>query len=228
MNFLSAKWQHLLLVNYRIPPEILTPFVPRGTAIDMYDGQAFVSLVAFMFNQTRILGLPIPFHVNFEEVNLRFYVTPSDNPTRRGVTFIKEIVPRAAIPLIANNLFNENYIVLPMAHINDESEHQYSFGVGMKNIISGKVSGELVYPAAGSMEEFITEHYWGYSKGKNRTLEYRVDHPQWTCCRVKDFIADVDYANIYGREFGFLAQQKPCNVLYAAGSNVSVSFPRAF
>ena len=155
MNFLTAEWNHLLFANYSIEAEVLKPFIPAGTKIDTINGQTFVSLVAFMFNKTRILGLPIPFHRNFEEVNLRFYVTPINDDTKRSVTFIKEIVPLSAIPLIANNLFNENYIAMKMSHSNTAGYHEYTFMDKTKCMISGKITNELKYPTKGSVDKFI-------------------------------------------------------------------------
>lgn len=226
MKFLSAEWKHLLLANYSIDANVLAPFVPDGTTIDKFDGHTFVSLVAFLFDKTRVVGLPIPFHRRFEEVNLRFYVTPDKDSTIRAVTFIKEIVPKSAISLIANHLFHENYVALPMDHCNGEKKHWYSWQNRSRNRFSGTVDSELVYPSKGSIGEFITEHYWGYSKGPKRTMEYRVEHPQWKCCELRDFQIDVDFEATYGDEFSFLNNQAPCNVQYAEGSTVSVSFPR--
>jgi hypothetical protein len=226
MNFLSARWQHLLLANYTIQADVLAPFVPEGTRIDIFNGHVFVSLVAFMFERTRVLGLPIPHHINFEEVNLRFYVTPVNEPSRRAVTFIKEIVPRRAIPLIANRFFSENYVALPMSHKTGECEHVYTWKTIRTHSIRGRITSPLAYPALGSIGEFITEHYWGYAKGSDKTLEYRVTHPQWKCCVLDDYEINVDFAQTYGERFGFLSQQQPENVLYAEGSEVQVSFPK--
>ena len=72
--FLTAEWRYLAMLNYEIEPAVLAPFVPQGTELDSFDGKTFVSIVAFLFLDTRIGGIPIPFHRNFEEVNLRFYV----------------------------------------------------------------------------------------------------------------------------------------------------------
>lgn len=226
MHFLTAEWNNLLFANYSVPSDVLEPYIPPGTRIDRYDGHVFISLVAFMFNKTRIMGIPIPYHINFEEVNLRFYVTPSYDKTIRGVTFIKEIVPRISIPLVANNLFNENYIKMKMSHKSTAENHFYSFGEGDKFKISGEVTEELQYPSVGSVNEFITEHYWGYSKGKQCTLEYEVQHPQWKCCKLSKYQIDIDYGSVYGEEFEFLNELEPFNVMYARGSAVSVSFPR--
>ncbi len=226
MKFLTAHWQHLLLANYRVEPEVLQPLVPEGTTLDTFEGEVYLSLVAFLFNRTRILGLPIPYHVCFEEVNLRFYVSPDQDRSRRAVTFIKEIVPRAAIPLIANHLFNENYVAWPMSHRNEAGFHCYTWDTGRTHRISARINSGLAYPRAGSLTEFITEHYWGYARGPRGTLEYQVEHPQWQACEIEDYQIEVDFEETYGPEFAFLNTQTPVNVLYAAGSEVSVSFPR--
>lgn len=226
MKFLKAKWQHLLLANYAVEQGVLERFVPKGTVIDAFDGHVFVSLVAFMFNQTRVLGIQVPYHVSFEEVNLRFYVTPIGDRTKRAVTFIKEIVPRRMIPLIANTLFNENYVALPMNHANSRFSHSYSWENDSANSISGQITSELAIPIPGSNGEFITEHYWGYTTGRNGTLEYQVEHPQWRVCELNEFDITVDFASTYGSDFGFLSATTPYNVLYAEGSDVSVSFPK--
>jgi len=228
MKFLSAKWQHLLLANYAVDAELLRPFVPLRTRIDAHQGEVLLSLVAFMFSNTRVMGLPVPFHTSFEEVNLRFYVTPEDDPSQRAVTFIKEIVPRAAIPWIANSLFHENYVSLPMSHENRRSQHRYGWTTSRENSISGQISKPLELPAAGSLSEFITEHYWGYAKGPRRSLQYRVEHPPWRCCELDRYEIDVDFADSYGAEFSFLTTAEPLNVLYAEGSAVTVSFPKSF
>ncbi|QDV54308.1 YqjF family protein [Rosistilla oblonga] len=225
MKFLSAHWKHLLLANYNVQASVLEPFVPRGTQIDAFEGQVYVSLVAFMFEETRLVGIPIPFHRRFEEVNLRFYVSPKNNPSIRAVTFIKELVPKRIIPLIANNLFHENYAALPMDHCNEPNRHWYSWQNASHNRFSANIDSELALPTADSLGEFITEHYWGYSQGPRRTLQYEVRHPQWRCCQIDDFEIDVDFAATYGEAFAFLNTQPPTNVQYAEGSPVTVSFP---
>jgi len=226
MKFLTARWEHLLFFNYSIPEDVLAPYVPAWTSIDRFSDHVFISLVAFLFNKTRVLGIPVPGHRCFEEVNLRFYVVPQNDPTRRSVTFIKEIVPRSVIPIIANRFFYENYVALPMSHVNEEDQHRYSWKNKTENEISATITRELTLPEKGSIAEFITEHYWGYSKGPNCTIEYQVEHPQWPTCQLDQFQILVDFAETYGDEFGFLNKLEPDSVLYARGSEVSVSFPR--
>ena len=107
-TFLTAEWRYLAMLNYRVSPSLLYPLVPPGTELDLWNGTAYISVVGFKFQHTRVLGVPIPFHVNFEEVNLRFYVRRETNgAVRRGVTFIRELVPRAAIAGVAKLAYNE-------------------------------------------------------------------------------------------------------------------------
>src|SRR5271154_358899 len=116
-NFLTAEWRWLAMLNYEIDPTALSLFVPAGTELDFWNGKACVSLVGFLFRDVRIGGIPIPFHRHFEEVNLRFYVRrKAEDGWRRGVVFIKELVPRKAIAVVARKFYNENYIALPMSH----------------------------------------------------------------------------------------------------------------
>ena len=226
MKFLTARWENLLLANYSVPQSVLTPFVPAGTQLDAFNGTTFVSLVAFMFNRTRVLGVPIPFHTSFEEVNLRFYVSPIKNPERRAVTFLREIVPRSAIPLIANTLFGENYVAMNMGHESNGKLHRYSWKNEVDNWFSGRADRDLSLPISGSVEEFITEHYWGYSKAPVGTIEYKVEHPQWRCCKIEEYGISVDFGKTYGERFAFLSNENPICVQFAEGSEVSVSFPK--
>ena len=226
MKFLSASWTNLLLANYSVDRALVEPFVPKHTEIDEFEGHVFISLVAFLFDNTRVLGVPVPFHRRFEEVNLRFYVRPEYDRSIRAVTFIREIVPKRVIPLIANSLFNENYVALPMDHGVQTNSYWYSWEREGSNRFAAHVDSDLVYPDPGSIGEFITEHYWGYAQGPRRTLEYRVEHPQWRCCDISDYEISVDFEASYGKAFAFMNSLAPVSVQFAEGSDVTVSFPR--
>lgn len=224
-KFLSAKWADLVMANYEVDVGVLAPLVPAGTEVDLYDGKCFVSLVAFMFLDTRVSDFLVPFHVNFEEVNLRFYVKRHDgDELRRGVVFVKEIVPRAAIALIARRLYGEPYERWAMSNFRDETLVRYVWEKGgVSNSLSierGELSG---VPADGSHGEFIIEHYWGYTKrGETRTDEYRVEHPKWRLFSADNANIDVDFERTYGDRFSFLSKQEPFSVLLAEGSEIGV------
>ena len=116
--FLTARWERLSLLNYAVPPEVLTPHLPPGLTLDLHDSQAFASLVAFDFLDTRVLGVPWPGYRNFAEVNLRFYVR---NGVERGVVFVRELVPQRLVAWMARTLYNEPYAATPMQNTRDET-----------------------------------------------------------------------------------------------------------
>jgi uncharacterized protein len=227
MNFLQAEWRKLAIINYDINPEILLKYLPEGTELDFYQDKCYVSLVGFMFLNTRLLGLPIPFHRNFEEVNLRFYVKKEENGTwKRGVVFIKEIVPKPALSFVANSVYRENYTTMPMnnkMHIkNDELLIQYSWKDKTWHSIEITAENQLLKMEADSEFEFITEHYYGFTKQENSTSEYEVCHPKWDHYRVKEHQLDICFSTLYGPDFECLNHQAPVSVMLAEGSEIQV------
>ncbi|QXU50872.1 DUF2071 domain-containing protein [Chryseobacterium sp. D764] len=227
MNFLKAEWRKLAIINYEIDPEILLPYLPKGTELDFYKGRCYVSLVGFMFLNTKLLGLPIPFHRNFEEVNLRFYVKKKEKGVwKRGVVFIKEIVPKPALSFVANTLYKENYYTMPMKNqiheSGDELLIRYSWKDKSWHSIEIMADRTAKLMEENSEFEFITEHYFGFTKKENTTTEYEVCHPKWDCYTVKEHHVDIDFQKIYGNNFECLNHQKPLSVMLAEGSQIQV------
>jgi len=218
------------MLNYEIEPAVLAPFVPQGTELDSFGGKTFVSVVAFLFLKARVGGIPIPFHRNFEEVNLRFYVRrKADNGWRRGVVFIKELVPRSAIAFVARKFYNENYVALPMSHRIEKTQEavrsvSYSWRFdGLENVLKVAVDGPSQPLVDGSVQEFITEHYWGYAKQcDGRTMEYRVEHPRWQVWAAQNCEFHCQVADLYGIGFGQFLNQPPASAFLADGSEVKV------
>ena len=227
-SFLSAEWRKLAIANYIVDPAILLPYLPRHTELDLWKGNCYVSLIGFMFLKTKLKSIRIPFHSNFEEVNLRFYVRFNDNGTwKRGVTFIKEIVPKPALTLVANTIYGEKYETLPMKHdwsVDEKIIHvRYQWKKEKWNSISIEAGNTLLRISPGSDEDFITEHYWGYTRlNENQTSEYEVRHPTWSTYDLKGYNIEVDFAKCYGKEFGFLSDRNPDSVMLAEGSEIEV------
>jgi uncharacterized protein YqjF (DUF2071 family) len=228
--FLSADWRDLVMLNYEVDPALLRSYIPRGTELDSFDSKMLVSLVGFRFLPTRLFGgVPIPFHSDFDEVNLRFYVRRGhEGEKRRGVVFIREIVPKRAIAYIARLVYGEKYSRLPMRHrisaIADRKTAEYEWRIGEDWCrLHAQFEGDPAVPVEGSLEQFITEHYWGYSAQRNGgSLEYRVDHVPW---RVWGSIAagiEGDAAALYGSALGAVLRGKPHSAFIAEGSPVAV------
>jgi uncharacterized protein YqjF (DUF2071 family) len=231
--FLTAEWRYLAMLNYEIDPTILHPLVPTGTELDDWNGRTFVSIVGFQFLNTRILGLSIPFHSNFEEVNLRFYVRyKGPEGWRRGVVFIKELVPRRAIATVARLAYNENYQALPMRHtIKSELvsgqqtiyvSYSWLWGKQWQGMqVQARGTPDPLVP--GSEEEFITEHYWGYTSQRDGgTAEYQVEHPPWQVWTVNEVKFECNVARLYGEQYVKALQADPSSAFLADGSAVIV------
>lgn len=228
MSFLTAEWNNLVMINYSIEPKILEKYVPAGTELDFFEGKCFISSIGFMFENVKLLGIKIPFHSNFEEVNLRFYVKRLENGVwKRGAVFISEIVPKRAISIIANALYNEHYSTLKMKHQIAEGASGKSFRYEWKR--NGKWQKIDVRAAVFPIEiepnseaEFITEHYFGYTKvNATQSYEYEVRHPRWQQLEIIANNSVIDF-KLYGDEFAFINQQKPSSVFLAIGSPISI------
>lgn len=226
----SAEWRDLVMLNYEVSPRLLQPYVPRGTELDSFAGKTFVSLVGFRFLKTKLFGiLSIPFHTDFDEVNLRSYIRRDDPGTnKRGVVFIREIVPRRAIALLARVAYGENYIVLPMKHeiaangASVAAAYQWQLD-GQWCRLRAKASQPSMQPAERSLEQFITEHYWGYAAQRGGGCkEYQVAHVPWRVWKTTDASMDGDCEALYGAEFSQILKGQPDSAFIADGSAVRV------
>lgn len=229
MNFLTAEWRKLAFANYTIDKAILMPYLPYGTELDLWNGKCYISLVGMMFMNTKILGVKIPYHVDFEEVNLRFYVKRFEHGQwKRGVVFIKEIVPKKAITFVANNLYNENYQTMKMSHSWKENQRQkiveYHWGKSeMNNCLKITSEKNQKNIERNSETEFILENYLGFAKVKdNITNKYTVKHPKWKIYDVENYSLKVNFGTIYGKDFEFLEKMIPDSVNLVEGSEVAI------
>ncbi|HYF31889.1 MAG TPA: DUF2071 domain-containing protein [Chitinophagaceae bacterium] len=229
-KFLQAGWRNLLMANYVTDASLLKQYVPAGTELDDFNGRYYISLVGFLFMDTKVLGVGFPFHRTFEEVNLRFYVKYKEQTQwKRGVVFVKEIVPLRLISLIANRLYGEKYVSLPMRHYwmeraNNTIAVEYYWRVNNNwNYLKAIAGKEPIVYTEGSEENFITEHYWGYTcRRNNGTSEYQVTHPQWRIHPVHSYDIHCSIAELYGKEFEATLQQPPRSVFLAEGSEICV------
>jgi uncharacterized protein YqjF (DUF2071 family) len=232
--FLKANWENIIMANYVIDPEILMPFLPKGVELDLFDGKCYISLVGFMFKKTKLFNVPIPFFGNFEEINLRFYVkrTEENGSTKRGVVFINETIPYPIVAWIANKLYNEHYTVVP-------TKHEITTGKSSKKVkfewllnkkwnsiaVTATIASEKM--KQNSLERFIYEHYFGYTKiGENETEEYKLQHPSWKISEVISYAIDCDFELMYGRSFSILNYIKPEAVFIVDGSAVGIEWKR--
>lgn len=231
--FLKAHWENIIMANYEIEPDILTPFLPKGVELDLFQEKAYVSLVGFMFKKTKLFTIPIPFLGTFEEINLRFYVVRKEgNQIKRGVVFINETIPYKLVAWVANKLYKEHYTVVPTKHeiriqkTKQKIKFQWFLNDKWNSVFveaetkSDKMKNE-------TLEKFIYEHYYGYTKiNEFQTEEYQLQHPSWNVHKVINYSIDCDFEAMYGKTFSVLNQTKPKAVFIAEGSVVEVNWKR--
>ncbi len=223
--FLTARWKNLILLTWEVPPRLLEHRLPRGVELDLRDGKAFVSLVGFDFLDTRVLGVAWPGYRQFPEVNLRFYVR---HGKQRGVMFIREFVPQLATVLIARAVYNEPYARADMNRrrraVGDSLSLEHRLRVaGREHRFGVTAERRSSMPGEDSVEHFFKEHQWGFGRSRSGELiRYEVRHPWWRVHRVLSHELDVDFARLYGGEFGFLSEHAPFSCVLAVGSEVAV------
>jgi uncharacterized protein YqjF (DUF2071 family)/predicted DCC family thiol-disulfide oxidoreductase YuxK len=231
--FLTAQWRDLLMLTYEIDPLVLEPLVPAGTVLDQWRGQTLVSVVGLRFKDTRVRGVAVPLHRDFDEVNLRFYVRRHlpDGELRRGVVFVRELVPRTAVAWLARLVYNEPYRAVPMRSATAGSAagrivYEWRAGGGWQRLAATAI-GTPVVPGPGSAAAFVTEHFWGYTRQRDGgTLEYEMAHPAWRVRQAEQPVLDADVAGLYGAAFVSALSGPPTSALIAEGSAVTVYAPR--
>lgn len=226
--FLTARWQHLFLATYSVPPSLLEKRLPPGLELDTRDGDAFVSAVAFQFLDTRVLGIPWPGYRNFAELNLRFYVR---HGSERGVVFIREFVPQRFVAWMARTIYNEPYLAAPLTGQVEEgpalvtAEYRLDWA-GRTHVLSVTGRNAPFRPEEQSTEHFFKEHHWGFGTTRGgRAIRYQVEHPVWDVYPVQNYRVDLDWARVYGPEWEFLGQATPHSTVFAVGSPIQV-FPK--
>jgi uncharacterized protein YqjF (DUF2071 family) len=230
--FLTAEWRHLAMLSYAIDPDVLMPFLPRPLELDFWHGKTYLTVVGFVFRRARLFGIRIPFYQSFPELNLRFYVVRHDEfGERRGVIFLREFAPKWCVGVVARQIYNESYLTLPMrysieigAAAGQRSRFQYDWRFdGQWNRLHVETSGSPWPARAGSLDEFIVDHYWAYTRQREGgCAEYQVDHPPWPIRRAVQIEFDCDPRRLYGDRLGRALRGRPESAFVAEGSAVAV------
>ena len=225
--FLIAQWVNLILMSWQVEPARLFPYLPGGTTLDLFDNTAYLTMIAFEFRQTSIRGIRVPGHVNFPELNLRFYARARGN---RGVVFIREFVPRPLIAWVARTVYHEPYDYCRLRHDVESTpetvrvthtvkHHGYTYAIQVEG------HNQPYLPPPTSLEHHLKEHGRGYGTSRvGTTVTYGVAHRFWLVYPLSRFHYTIDMAKLYGQEWAFLNDQAPANVTLAQGSDVQV-FP---
>jgi uncharacterized protein len=231
-TLLTAHWTNLVTATFETDKHFLQKYLPAKTELNDWNARYFMSIVAFLFEKPRLLGIPSPFYNSFEEINLRFYVRRKlNNEWRKGVVFIKEIAPYYIPAQTAKWLYRENFISVPMKHefINSNKLMYRSYACKISkewNYLNMESACIHTETGLGDVENFIRDHYWAYTrKGSNKTLEFQIEHPPWKIFPAIKFDMHLDTGTIYGEQFKDYFAEKPVDAFLMDGSYTKVSWP---
>ena len=225
-----ADFQYLVFLNYQVDRDLLTSRIPHGVQLQLFNGKAYISVVAFLFKNLQVAGIPAPFHQEFEQVNLRFYVKQGTAASeKRGVVFIREIVPKTLLATAARVLFNEKYLSLPMRHDfqiekNQTNSVEYGWQTERQECsLRAVFDNQWSYPEANSAEHFFMARPYSFTRRKDgATNEMILEHPLWRTAPVIDARAEYDIPEIFGAEFVPYLTLLPASVFIAEGSPITL------
>lgn len=226
--FMTARWSNPILLTYRVSPDLLRSYIHPDLTPDPWQGHCHVSVVAFEFQDTRLRGRRVPGFVNFSQLNLRTYVRQGD---QRGVTYIKEFVANKVVAVIARLRFNEPYRTLDITSTTRSAgdalhiEHRWRHHDVDQCIEVTASQASVIPPDDGSVYHF-TEHRWGYGSTRSGNLvRYRVEHPVWAIREIRSVVHNIDFASLFGADWGGLNDHEPVRVTLAVGSSVQLYPP---
>ena len=231
-GLITLDWQHLLTATWAVHPSLLAPMVPARAILDLWNGDALLSLVGMRAVNVRVSGLPVPLHQDFDQISMRFCVRREvAGETRRGLVFVKQIVPSASMTLVDRLLYHANYVNAPTRHDIEPGEQgwtSYEWLVGERwNRFSAVRAGAAVAPAEQSIEEFISHRPWAYSRqADGSTLESCAEHPRWEVWPAQEMLLDCDVAPLFGVEYVPVFASQPIATFVAVGSTVALNTPR--
>ena len=227
--FLTAEWRNLVVLNYRIDSAVLAPRVPPGLSISHHPDGCYVSVLAFQFLNTRLKGTKIPGHVNFPEVNLRFYAHPTScvipetgevPESDKGVVFLQELVPKAMVAWTARFLYGEPYRTVALTGEVNDPHYRYHWQMkGKQYKIAAERTGDWYLPEEDGPENRMIAHF----RRSGRTVAYSIERPPWRCATAVVTVSG-DLSEVYGPEVGKYLRD-PVSSFLADGSAIAVSHP---
>ncbi|MCS7072938.1 MAG: DUF2071 domain-containing protein [Bacteroidia bacterium] len=226
--FLTAERRNLVFQTFVVAPEILIPYCPAGTVPAIWDGNAYLTLVAAEYSRTKVRGIRNPILFDFPEWNLRFY---ADCPQLniRGFVYLKAIVPKHCIALWANKIYQEPYETLPMEA---ESNQLYYDGQLESIHIAYDCWKQRIRYRIRTMTtpEYLIDdfgyHYWdlqyGFGVKEQKTMVYWFEKEKWLFYRPQEIDIEINFGAVFGTKWQFLNIQKPIHQGVSPGGLVKI------
>jgi len=185
--FMKGNWEHLVIQTFTCNPEILKEYLPNDIELDLYQGKALFSMVAFTFSKVSFFGIKVPFHQEFGEINFRFYARSKIDNTK-GVVFIREFAPKPLIAFVANTIYNEPFYYKNIKKniLQSATQKKVTYKFNKNNEISVQAHSHSKPTQKNSLQEFIVDRYIAFVKGRNNTTyQYKINHRPWQLHQIK-------------------------------------------
>jgi uncharacterized protein YqjF (DUF2071 family) len=184
-------WENLLFLHWRVEPDSLRALLPRDPTLelDTFGGDAFIALVPFRMTRTRFRGYPpLRSLAEFYECNVRTYVrvrTPAG--VLPGVWFFSLDAANRLPVLGGRRMWNLNYVHsrFNVTHTADNTRHDYALSRRRGPWPDGRTHAvwrtgpALPTSQPGTLEHFLTERYWLFTRRRGRIMGGRIHHEPW-------------------------------------------------
>jgi uncharacterized protein len=224
---ITCAWRDVLITTWAVDAALLEPYRPAGTTLDMWNGHGLLSIVGMRFLDLQVAGVAMPFHQDFEQINFRFYVRRDTEEDRRGVVFLKQIVPSSSMALIATLLYNESFLTTATRYDITRAAQGWTLYewmvAGRWNRVSAIRRGEPIMPGSDTIETFIKDRPWAYTRqADGSTVEFEAQHPVWPIYSTHEMLLDCDVVPLIGAPFVPVLSAQPLSTFVATGSDVTL------
>lgn len=180
---LRMRWGDVLFQHWAVSPDAVRPLVPPDLEIDCFDGDAWVSVIAFVNRGLRPAGVPSAIGVRLPEINVRTYVRHKGT----GGIYFFSLDADGVLPVLAARL--THHLPYYYARIDHERDGDHATIASSRRHPGARhATYEATYAAADNprsaaadaRDRFLCERYRFYTGGRDGSLRYTdVAHQPW-------------------------------------------------
>ena len=205
------EWNNALFLHWKVPFEELRSCVPENLELDEFEGEFYVSLVAFRMQKIRPKNLPsVNFISDFEEINLRTYVVKDG---KAGVYFMNIEAENYLSAWVARKLSGLPYEKSKISRIGN----QFNSTNKLKNFkLHAEFEIREILSEKSHLDKWLTERYCLYLDENEQLFRFDIHHREWEIRKVGMKNLDL----IYRFKNDYLIDKNPDLVHYSKGVQV--------
>jgi len=204
------EWNNAIFLHWQVELTELEKFVPKDLEIDLFEGNPWISVVAFTMENIRPKNLPpFPPISDFDEINIRTYVK-SNNKT--GVYFLSIEGGTSLSCKIAKGISElpyryskiertENHYESSNSEFNDKLDIEFTIGKELNEKTE--------------LDKWLTERYALFQDTDRAINEFEIHHLEWPINEITLKKVELDY-----QRFDKLINNSPNKTQYSKGVKV--------